>query len=176
MTPDIPALLALCASADIDYVLGGSVAAMAHGVDLVPGDLDIVPALYFSNLERIANLLRLIEAEPEGFGYWTTREDGRRKWIVEPLTEERLNGWRPDPSDLDTLDHLFLTPHGNFDIVPSLMGTYEELFPHSVEVQIGGRFVRVLTVNLLIERLRTSSRAKDAARLEALMDLRKANQ
>jgi hypothetical protein len=43
--PDVPALFCVLAEAEVDYVVTGSAAAMSHGVQLVPGDLDITPAL-----------------------------------------------------------------------------------------------------------------------------------
>lgn len=155
----------------LDFIVVGSTAALAHGIELVPGDIDIVPALHEANLNCVVQLLTDVQAVPESFGYWITRADGRRKWIDQGISTELLAEWRPDPYDLPSLDHLFRTPFGNLDIVPSLAGTYEELDPHCVTRSLAGVPVRVPPVTDLIERLRYSNRAKDLDRLARLAQL-----
>ena len=49
-SPNIPLLLGALEAHSISYVLIGSVAAQAYGVDVQPGDLDIAPALDADNL------------------------------------------------------------------------------------------------------------------------------
>jgi hypothetical protein len=53
-TPDVITLLRVLSEAEVEHVVTGSAAAMLHGVLLVPGDLDITPALDFDNLTRLA--------------------------------------------------------------------------------------------------------------------------
>ena len=67
---DARALLERLERHRVRHVLGGSVAAMAYGVDLVPGDLDIVPELEPSNLERLGTLLRELGAKPKYVPRW----------------------------------------------------------------------------------------------------------
>ena len=43
--PDVTTLIRALHDAGVNYVVTGSAAAMLHGVSLVPGDLDITPAL-----------------------------------------------------------------------------------------------------------------------------------
>lgn len=62
--PDVAGLLRLLDEHGVRYVVTGSGAAMLHGVDLVPGDLDVTPALDRENLERLAALLEAIGARP----------------------------------------------------------------------------------------------------------------
>ncbi|MEX0675359.1 MAG: hypothetical protein WD067_11335 [Gaiellaceae bacterium] len=129
--PDVPALLRLLTEQGVRYVVTGSGAVMLHGVELVPGDLDITPALDRENLERLAALLEAIGArpDPEAFGHWG--EDGR--WVRrEPTPEELVS--KPDPADPDSFDHLYESDYGAFDVVPRLVGTYEELLPRAVEI------------------------------------------
>jgi hypothetical protein len=52
--PDLTTLIRSLHEAGVNYVLTGSAAAMLHGVGLVPGDLDITPALDIDNLTRLA--------------------------------------------------------------------------------------------------------------------------
>ncbi|MEX2645828.1 MAG: hypothetical protein WD249_06155, partial [Gaiellaceae bacterium] len=129
--PDVPALLRLLTEQGVRYVVTGSGAVMLHGVDLVPGDLDVTPALDRENLERLAALLGVIGArpDPEAFGHWG--EDGR--WVRrEPTPEELVS--KPDPADPDSFDHLYESDYGAFDVVPRLVGTFEELLPRAVEI------------------------------------------
>jgi hypothetical protein len=129
--PDVPALLRLLNEHGVHYVVTGSSAAMLHGVDLVPGDLDVTPALDRENLERLAALLEAIGArpDPEAFGHWG--EDGR--WVRREPTPEELVA-RPDPAAPDSFDHLYESDYGAFDVVPRLAGTYDELRTRAVEV------------------------------------------
>jgi len=144
--PDVDALLRLLDEHGVRYVLTGSGAAMLHGVDLVPGDLDVTPALDRENLERLAALLEAIGArpDPEAFGHWG--EDGR--WVRREPTPEELVA-KPDPGDPDSFDHLYESEHGAFDVVPRLVGTYEELLPSAVEIdgiQVAGHAIVSRTI------------------------------
>lgn len=167
-SPDVVAILDIVTAHDIRFMIVGSTAILAHGVELIPGDIDIVPALDEVNLRRVADVLIAIGAIPEGFGYWITRDDGRRKWIDEGFSSDLLTAWRPGAADLPTLDHLFRTPLGNLDIVPSLAGTYAELLPASVTRDLGGLPVQVTPAADLVARLRYSNRAKDQERKSRL--------
>ena len=64
--PDVPELLRILKHHDIQYVLTGSVAAAVYGVELKPGDLDVVPQLTADNLHRVVSVLKEIEAQPLG--------------------------------------------------------------------------------------------------------------
>jgi hypothetical protein len=129
--PDVPALLRLLNEHGVRYVVTGSGAALLHGVDLVPGDLDVTPALDGENLERLAAVLEAIGARPDpgGFGHWG--ED--RRWVRREPTPEELAA-KPDPANPDSFDHLYESDLGAFDVVPRLVGTYDELRARAVEV------------------------------------------
>ena len=60
--PDLRSLFRVLVAHDVAFVVMGSTAALLRGVDLVPGDLDIIPALDEDNLSRLALALDVIEA------------------------------------------------------------------------------------------------------------------
>ena len=90
----------------------GSVAAMLHGVPLVPGDLDITPALDDVNLTRLAQVLESVEARQDPrapFGHWEHGDDGEQHWVETAATPEAVAArasWSPDPADPTSFDHL----------------------------------------------------------------------
>ena len=123
--PDIPALLGVLARHGVRYVLAGSVPALAYGAEIgQAGDLDIIPALDHENLNRLAAVLREIEAgsDPDApFGHWETRPDGEHAWVADaptPALQAQRVSWSPDPTDVSAFDALFSSRLGNLDIVP----------------------------------------------------------
>lgn len=61
-------LIATLADAGVRYVLIGGLAVAAHGYPRATKDLDIVPAPDRPNLERLAALLRTLDAQHHGLG------------------------------------------------------------------------------------------------------------
>ena len=118
---EVEPLLRALARNRVEFVITGSVAALAYGVELVPGDLDIAPALAGANLARLADLLRELGAKP--------RYDPA--WREGPSLED-CSKWVADTADERNLDHRFVTPHGDFDVVPRLAGTHEHLVARAV--------------------------------------------
>jgi hypothetical protein len=159
-------LLRLLDEHGVRYVVTGSGAAMLHGAELVPGDLDVTPALDRENLERLAALLGAIGArpDPEAFGHWG--EDGR--WVRREPTAEELVA-RADPADPDSFDHLYESDHGAFDVVPSLAGTYEDLRTRAVEVD----GVWVESIADLLATTTVPRREKDTERVRLLRELQR---
>jgi alpha-mannosidase len=178
--PDIPQLLRLLGNHQVRYVLTGSVALQVYGIDIgAPGDLDITPALDPENLARLTAALLDMEAalDPDGLvGHWETHPDGERKWVVDQLTPEiraSRAAWRPDPADAGTMDHLFLTRHGNFDVVPDLSGQYDRLIQRAVQTIAFGQMIWVAHIDDLLAALTVPRRKKDAARVHQLRDLQR---
>jgi hypothetical protein len=92
-SPNVPLLLGALEAHSIRYVLIGSVAAQAYGVDVQPGDLDIAPALDADNLARLAQLLLEVDAclpESDVVGQWEVQPGGERKWISHLATPKDL--------------------------------------------------------------------------------------
>ncbi len=172
--PDVPELLRRLGHHGVVYVLSGSTAALVHGVELEPGDLDIVPETSTENLSRLVELLRDLEAQPLGpFGSWTTLDTGERKWVPRPTTERELAEWEPDIGDLGTLDHLFVTRLGNFDVVPELTGTYEFLSRRARQMPWQGVNLRLAHIDELLARLTVPRREKDIARVAGLREIQR---
>jgi hypothetical protein len=143
-----------------------------YGVEIDPGDLDIVPALDHANLGRLASLLQEIEAWPtEAFGRWEAQSDGEWTWVPEEATEARRAArasWRADPADPETFDHLFTSCRGDFDVVPNVAGMFDDLRPRARLIAHAGGTVHVAHVNDLLARLTVPRRDKDVARVRAL--------
>ncbi len=167
--PDVDALLALLERRGLEFVLVGSVAAIAHGIELEPGDLDIVPSTDASSLRTLIEILRELEAQPLGpFGEWIVEPSGEQRWIARPTTDEELRAWTPEVDDIDSFDHRFVTRLGDLDIVPRLTGTFAELRPRAERLAIQGRATLVAPIGELLARLTVPRRAKDIARVAAL--------
>ncbi len=179
--PDVATLLGILERHSVRYVLTGSVAALAYGVDIgQAGDLDITPALDVENLRRLAAVLREIEAglDPDApFGHWGTSPDGEKRWVVDeptPALRAERAAWQPDPADVSSFDCLFTTRYGAFDIVPEVSGTYDHLMKCAVPMLVWGYTIWVVHVDELLAALTIPRRQKDAPRVRALRHLQRA--
>ena len=172
--PDVPRLLAILEDHQVRYVISGSVAARIYGVELVPGDLDIVPSRETDNLVRLVEVLKVIEARPSGpFGEWEVQPDGEMKWISRPTTPQEVAAWTPSAKDLSTLDCLFRTRLGNFDVVPEITGSFDELKQRAVQLPAHGFNPWVAHVDDLIARLTVPRREKDIPRVTGLRKIQR---
>lgn len=132
--PDIAALLGVWERGSVRYVLIGSVAAHAHDVDSgQAGDLDSAPALDLENLQRLAAVLREIEAglDPDApFGHWDAGQDGEQRWVVDASTSTlraARSTWQLDRAAVSRFERLCTSRDGNFDSVPEVSGAYDTL-------------------------------------------------
>ena len=174
--PDIERLLKILEEFSVDYILVGSVAAAVYGVDVEAGDLDVVPNTEAYNLERLISVVAKVEGTPLGpFGEWRLLESGEWKWIARPTTEQELADWRPDSRDTRTLDHLFGTCLGNFDVMPEVAGTYEVLRPRAVMRSWQGCNIWVAHIDELLARITIPRREKDCNRVAALREIQRQN-
>ena len=177
--PDLAALLSVLIAHDVRFVITGSTAAMLHGVELTPGDLDITPALDSDNLNRLALALESLGARLDAdspFGEWQSQPDGELCWIqrdARPGEREALLEWRPDPSDASTFDHLFVTDNGALDVVPLIAGRYEDLARTATRVSAFGQHLVTESIEDLLATLTVPRRAKDRRRVLALRDLQR---
>jgi hypothetical protein len=178
--PDVTALLRVLTEARIDFVVTGSAAVMLHGVPLVPGDLDITPALDVDNLTRLAAALESIEAHQDPrapFGHWERGDDGEQHWVETARTKEAIaerTSWKPNPADPGSFDHLLQSRHGALDVVPEVSGTYDDLIARAVSLDIDGLRVWVESIEDLLATLTVPRRAKDRGRVEQLRALQRA--
>lgn len=126
-----PRLLETLQDHAVAFVLVGSVAIQAWGVDVgTPGDLDIVPETSPGNLARLARAMQAVEAESWPVtGRWHETAGGEFRWEDYP-NDHPLYGTTigtSAPANIATFDSLFRTRHGELDIVPLISGTYEDL-------------------------------------------------
>src|SRR5688572_15548285 len=89
---------------EVKYVLFGTLGAIARGAELSTRDMDICFATDESNRQRIAELLRALNARPSYIPGWNTLE--------------ACETWQPEPATIEHLDHEFNTLHGKLDLVP----------------------------------------------------------
>ena len=152
-------LIAALSDGGVQFVLIGGLAVGAHGFPRATRDVDIVPAPDGRNLERLANVLRVIEAHNFGTGDFDPVE-----FPYDPLK----------PEDLRAGGNFVLeTRLGRLDImqwVPGIPGdlAFEHLTRGAVDTSLGGRRVRVCSRGDLIAMKRAAGRLQDLLDLEEL--------
>lgn len=152
-------VLKALASADVDFILVGGIAAAAHGSARVTQDVDVVYRRGPDNLGRLVSALGgakpYLRGAPPGLPF---RFDA-------PTLASGLNFTLI--TDLGAIDLLGEIPGG---------GKYEDLEPHSINVDVFGITCRVLDLETLIVTKRAAGRPKDLdalAELEAILDRRR---
>lgn len=160
MTPaatDYSALLAALDKAGVEFIVIGGLAATAHGSPRLTLDVDVVYARNDENLARIVAALKplkpYLRGAPPGLPF---------EWSEATLKRG--------------LNFTLTTSKGSLDILGEMIGggDYDDLRPHTVEMRMFGRDVRVLSLDALIRAKRAAGRPKDLevlAELELLRDL-----
>ena len=92
----------------VQYVLFGTLGAIACGAELSTRDMDICFTTDEINRRRIAELLHSINARPTFTPGWNTQEE--------------CEAWKPEPPTIENLDHEFTTSYGKLDMVPYPFG------------------------------------------------------
>jgi len=151
MTYDFEAALRVFAEAKVEFILVGGVSAVARGAPIHTFDLDLVHARDPQNIDRLLPVLDSIEA------------------IFRIQPHRRL---RPNQSHLAGRGHINLTTNiGPIDLLCTIGKdlTYEDLLPHSDELDLGGGLkVRVLRLEKYIELKEELNGDKDRAVLPIL--------
>jgi hypothetical protein len=156
---DIQGLLEQLAAATVDYIVIGGVAVGFHGYVRATKDLDVVPAPGRQNLERLAALLRSLNAELDGAGDFDAGE-------------------LPDPLDPETLaqggNWVLQTRLGRFDLMQwqGERELWEMLAPAAVEVELDGVPVKVAGYEDLVALKEEAGRPGDLEDLERLRQAR----
>jgi len=149
-------LLRGLASAQVDFVLIGGVAAAAHGSSRVTQDLDIVYSRSAENLNRVVSALGSLKpylrGAPAGLPF--------------RLDAETLKAG---------LNFTLTTDLGWIDLLGEITGggRYDDLAPHAIKVDVFGVTCRVLDLETLIQTKRAAGRPKDfedLAELEIIRD------
>lgn len=141
---EVNSLARLLLEREIEFILVGGAAALIHGSPLRTRDFDAVHHRTPSNVDRLHKVLLEIDA--------FFRNDVARRRLVPTIehllgTEQLLLSTRPGPLDL------LGTLHDGRG--------YDELLPHTVTYDVGGRSLRVLDVPTLIEVKTAAGRTKD---------------
>jgi transcriptional regulator with XRE-family HTH domain len=139
---------------EVDFVVIGGVAGLAHGSAYPTYDLDIVYARGRRNLERLAAALRDIGVTLRG------APDDLPFQVDARTLEAGMN-------------FTFVTEFGEFDILGQVDGVrdYEELRVHAEVQSVGGIPVRVASLNHLIGMKRKVDRTKDQLMVEEYVSM-----
>ena len=139
---------------DVEFVVVGGMAGVAHGSSLVTQDLDVCAALSQQNLSRILSALG--ELNPR----WRMRPD-------RPSLPK-------DSAKLAGVKNLYiLTDLGQIDVLSEItgVGDFAEVARQSINLDLGGVTCRVLSLDALIAAKKALARPRDlyaAAELEAI--------
>ncbi len=136
---------------DVELIVMGSCAALAHGLDRSPKDLDVVYDRSPDNLPKLVKALKDLEPYPRG---------------AEPGLDI--------PWDVETIDEgysfLMTTTFGDLDLFAEIsgIGVYDDVLPDSTERTLWGHQCRCLSPQQLIHNLVCSGRDKDIAQANAI--------
>lgn len=158
---DAAELLRRLAQAEVDHVVIGGFAVIAHGVIRATKDVDVCPSPARENLQRLAGLLRDLNARQVG-----EDEFGPEEFPLDPT----------NPDDL-ALGGNFLveTDIGRLDIMQWVRGieedrAYTELAAHAVVSEAFGVRIAVASLSDLRRMKRAAGRPQDLQDLKALAD------
>jgi predicted nucleotidyltransferase len=159
MKPEYRKLLQALASAQVEFILIGGLAANLRGSARVTLDVDVVYARNRENIRRLVEVLRphapYLRGAPPGLPFsWDERT-------------VRMG-----------LNFTLVTTLGDIDVLGEVAGggNYEQLLPHSSELEAFGIKIRCVTLERLIQLKRAAGRSKDwesLAELEALLEERR---
>jgi hypothetical protein len=162
-TLDIARLLEVLERHEVDYLVVGGVAAIAHGATRPTSDVDCLVRRSRENLSRLAAAMRELHA----------------RLRVGGMSDEEASAL-PTPLDADSLARLAIstwrTDAGDFDVLTDIPGRhgalrgYEELIARAALQAVGGIVVRVAALDDVIASKEAADRPKDR---EALPELRR---
>lgn len=157
---DPAALLSALVDHDVDFVVIGGIAALAHGYDQATGDADATARPDADNLSRLVDALTDLSAR-----------------LLVPVND-RQQGAVDTTIDVRTFAALtsarFLTRFGVLDIVlrPDGVESYDTWRRSAIEVTLpGGAVVHVGSLDLVIRSKEAADRPKDRAALPRLRAL-----
>lgn len=151
----------------VQYVLFGTIGAMAYGAELTTRDLDICFADDAANLQHIGAVLHEIQAKPTYTPGWNTLEF--------------CELWQPEPLTVENLDQEFTTLYGKLDVVPYPFGPngkadrfdYKRLKKRAVTRSPFNIPVAIAHIDDLIASKISAQRPKDKAVFAELLRIQK---
>jgi hypothetical protein len=149
---DAERILEVLASHDVEYVIVGGLAVQTHGHVRTTVDIDVYPRPEPSNLARLANALRELDAEALNPGGEGVELDGAML--------PRATLWQ------------FATRHGALDVLHDAPGAppYEQLRARALEISLGDLRLAVAGRDDLISMKRASARPVDLEDIAALTE------
>lgn len=156
---DIQAILRELVEAGVEFLLIGGVAVGYHGHIRATKDVDVVPASDRENLQRLAEVLKRLDARVEG-------------------AEEFDEGEIPDPLDPAALElggnWVLATRLGRLDVMQWIgeWPLWEELSPGAIEDSIGDLPIKIVSYDDLIRLKELAGRPEDLADLQRLREAR----
>lgn len=153
---DFPKLIGALVEAGVEFIIVGGLAATVHGSSRLTQDVDVVYDRNPDNLSRIKRALQphrpYLRGAPPGLPF---------DWSVATLRRG--------------LNFTLNTTLGDVDLLGEITGggTYGELLPHSLEIELFGLACRCLDLPTLIQTKRAAGRPRDLeviAELEALWE------
>ncbi|MBK6597171.1 MAG: nucleotidyltransferase [Proteobacteria bacterium] len=141
---DLNRLLQVLRNAEIEFVIVGGFAAMLHGSALLTRDLDVCALLTPENVDKLRHVLR--EFHP-----------------IHRMTPQRLP-FLGNPEPGVSLHNLYLqTDLGPLDILSSItgVGDYGRVLETSIEIDLFGERVRVISIDELLKSKEALGREKD---------------
>ncbi len=140
--------------ANVNFVLIGGLAMIAHGVNCLTQDIDFAYGVDSENLERCNPdvFLRRIQARVLG----RSASDG---FVITPALLQRVR-----------FLNLF-TDLGEVDVMREVPGmdSFERLWERAIPLDLGGFTVRVASIDDLLAMKRAANRPKDQTRIHELL-------
>ncbi len=154
--PDIAALLGKLARADVDFVVIGGVAVIAHGYERITKDVDICYSPEAANLEALGQVLVGLGARLRGL-------DEELPFVPDARTLRR--------TQILTLD----TPDGGLDLLVDPDGSpgYRELKRRALQIDFDGHDVFIASIDDLLAMKRAAGRQQDRTDIEALLAIQR---
>lgn len=145
---------------EVELVIIGGVASALHGSPFVTVDLDVVPALETSNLDRLAEALKELEA--------VLRDAETPEGIEIELSGRILKKALPEFGFLH-----FDTKHGYLDLIYEPAGTrgFRDLARAAIRFDVGAAQVRVAALEDVIRSKQAAARPRDLEQLPTLRRL-----
>ncbi len=156
---DIQAILEELVQGGVEFLLIGGVAVGYHGHVRATKDVDVVPASDPANLERLATVLKRLDAEVEGADEFGSDE------LPSPLDPEALamgGNW------------VLQTRLGRLDIMQWIgdQALWDKLSSAAIDDEIGGLPVKMVSYGDLVALKEQAGRPEDLADLEHLRQAR----
>lgn len=156
---DIRGILGELVDEGVDFLVIGGVAVGYHGHIRATKDVDIVPAPDPANLDKLADVLRRLDAQIEG---------------AEDFADDEL----PDPLDPKALslggNWVLRTRLGRLDVMQWIGddALWQKLSPAAIEDEIGGLQVKMVGYNDLVALKEQAGRPEDVNDLKRLRQAR----